>query len=114
MTKQEFLSGKSFSLKGNWSKTTTYKYRGGSVEFGYLEREYRMNTDTDKVLISDSIMNVEKIGTKKVHLYTFLLGKKIVDKIRYEDMELYKPIKEQVEGEVCPTCGDESKDCGSC
>ena len=86
MTKQEFLDGKSFSLDGDWSKTTTYKYRGGSVEFGSLEREYRMNDDIDRVLLTDSIMNVEKIGTKKVHLYTFLLGKKIVDKIRYEDM----------------------------
>lgn len=86
MTKQEFLSGKSFSLDGDWSKTTTYKYRGGSVEFGSLEKEYRMTDDTDTVLLSDAIMNVEKIGTKKVHLYTFLLGRKIVDKIRYEDM----------------------------
>ena len=86
MTKQEFLSGKSFSLNGDWSKTTTYKYREGSVEFGSLEKEYRMTDDIDRVLLSDAIMNVEKIGTKKVYLYTFLLGRKIVDKIRYEDM----------------------------
>ena len=86
MTKQEFLDGKSFSLNGDWSKTTTYKYRGGSVEFGSLEKEYRMNGDVDRVLLTDAIMNVEKVGTKKVYLYTFLLGRKIVDKIRYEDM----------------------------
>jgi hypothetical protein len=86
MTKQDFLDGKSFSLNGDLSKTTTYKYREGSVEFGSLEREYRFHDNTDRVLISDSIMNVEKIGTKKVHLYTFLLGRKIVDEIRYEDM----------------------------
>jgi len=86
MTKQEFLSGKSFSLDGDWSKTTTYKYTSGSVEFGSLNREYRMYNEPEKVLLTDSIMNVEKIGTKIVTLYTFLLGRKIVDKIRYEDM----------------------------
>ena len=87
MTKQEFLEGKSFSLDGDWSKTTTYKYRGGGVEA--LEREYRMTSDLDNVLISDSIYNIEKIGNKMIHLYTFLLGKKIVDKIRYDDMVEY-------------------------
>ncbi len=86
MTKQEFLSGKSFSLDGDYSKTTTYKYRDRGAELGGLEREYRMYNDTSTVLLSDSIMNIEKIGTKKIHLYTFLLGRKIVDKIRYEDM----------------------------
>jgi len=86
MTKQEFLDGKSFSLDGDWSETTTYKYTPGSVEFGSLNREYRMYNEPEKVLLTDSIMNVEKIGTKIVTLYTFLLGRKIVDKIRYEDM----------------------------
>ena len=86
MTKQEFLDGKSFSLDGDWSETTTYKYTPGSVEFGSLNREYRMYNEPEKVLLSDSIMNVEKIGTKIVTLYTFLLGRKIVVKIRYEDM----------------------------
>lgn len=86
MTKQEFLDGKSFSLDGDWSKTTTYKYNPDNVEFGSLVKEYRMHDDVNRVLLSDAIMNVEKIGTKQVHLYTFLLGRKIVDKIRYEDM----------------------------
>jgi hypothetical protein len=86
MTKQEFLDGKSFSIDGDWSKTTTYKYTPGGVEFGSLSREYRMYNEPERILISDSVMNLEKIGTKKIHLYTFLLGRKIVDKIRYEDM----------------------------
>ena len=96
MTKQEFLSGKSFSLNGDYSNTTTYKYRGAGVELGAIEREYRMYNDIDTILISDSIMNLEKIGTKKIHLYTFLLGKKIVDKIRFDDMIEYISQKELV------------------
>ncbi len=87
MTKQDFLEGKSFSLDGDWSETTTYKYRGGSVEA--LEREYRMTTDVDNVLLSDHIYNIEKIGNKMIHLYTFLLGRKITDRLRYDDMVAY-------------------------
>lgn len=96
MTKQEFLSGKSFSLDGDYSSTTTYKYREAGTELGALEREYRMYNDIDTILISDSIMNLEKIGTKKIHLYTFLLGRKITDKIRFDDMIEYISQKELV------------------
>ena len=94
MTKQDFLEGKSFALNGDYSDTTTYKYRGGNVEA--LEREYRMFNDIDTVLISDSIMNISKIGNKMIHLYTFILGRKIIDKIRYDDMEEYISRKELV------------------
>ena len=45
-----------------------------------------MTKDLSNVLLSDHIFNIEKIGTKKVHLYTFLLGRKIKDSIRYDDM----------------------------
>ena len=84
MTKQEFLSGKSFSLP--YAGSSTYKYNSDNVEFGSLTKEYRMSKDDQRVILRDSIMNVEKIGTKIVTLYTFLLGEKIVKKIRYEDM----------------------------
>ena len=83
MTKQDFLEGKSFSLDGDWSNNTTYKI-GHSGEA--LQREYRMHNDISTILISDSIMNIEKVGNKMIHLYTFLLGKKIVDRIRFKDM----------------------------
>ena len=86
MTKQDFLNGESFYLNGDYSKTTTYKM---GHKASSLEREYRMTSDVDNVLLSDHIFNIEKIGTKKVHLYTFLLGRKIVDKIRYDDMVAY-------------------------
>ena len=84
MTKQEFLSGKSFSLP--YAGSSTYKYTSEHVEFGSLTKEYRMSKDDHRVILRDSIMNVEKIGSKIVTLYTFLLGDKIVKKIRYEDM----------------------------
>jgi hypothetical protein len=93
MTKQDFLEGKSFSLDGDWSNNTTYKI-GHSGEA--LQREYRMHNDIDNVLLSDSIMNIDKIGNKMIHLYTFILGRKIVDKIRYDDMVEYISQRELV------------------
>ena len=84
MTKEQFLDGKSFSLP--YAGNSTYKYNPDNVEFGSLIKEYRMSKEDSRVLLSDSIMNVEKIGSKIVTLYTFLLGDKIVKKIRYEDM----------------------------
>ena len=45
-----------------------------------------MSKEDSRIILSDTIMNIEKIGTKMITLYTFLLGDKIVKKIRYEDM----------------------------
>ena len=86
MTKQVFLERKSFYLKGDFSNTTTYKM---GHKAGSLEREYRMTSDVDNVLLSDHIYNIEKIGNKMIHLYTFLLGRKITDRLRYDDMVAY-------------------------
>jgi len=86
MTKEQFLNEVSFSIAGDWSKTTTYKYRADGAKCGGLDREYRMHNDVNNILISDHLFNIEKVGSKMVHLYTFLLGRKIVDKIRYKDM----------------------------
>jgi len=86
MTKEQFLNGTSFSLDGDYSNTTTYKYRADGARCGGLEREYRMYNDVNNILISDHLFNIEKVGSKMVHLYTFLLGRKIVDRIRYKDM----------------------------
>lgn len=101
MTKVEFLTGKSFHLKGDWSKTTTYKYGndagGNKLSLGGIVREYRMHNDIDNILLTDHIMNIEKVGSKKIHLYTFLLGKKITDKIRYEDMDEYIRPEERID-----------------
>lgn len=93
MTKQDFLEGKVFRLRGERDETTTYRFRKdiGSDD-GSLEREYRMTKDLHKILLSDCIMNLEKIGSKKVHLYTFLLGEKVSKSIRYEDMIEFVPV----------------------
>tara|TARA_R100000951_G_scaffold57084_1_gene47934 strand:+ start:1804 stop:2088 length:285 start_codon:yes stop_codon:yes gene_type:complete len=94
MTKQDFLEGKPFSLKGDFSNTTTYKYRAIDSDLGCIEREYRYTKNVNTILLSDNIMNVEKIGTKKVHLFTFLFRDKITKKISYKDMIEFEIVEE--------------------
>ena len=86
MTKEQFLNETPFSLNYDYSKESTYVYNNpnNGTDKGSLSKEYR--TKDGKLLISDHLMNIEKIGTKMITLYTFLLGDKIVKKIRYEDM----------------------------
>jgi len=93
MTKQDFLNGKSFSIKGDFSNTTTYKYRAIDSDIGCVEREYRMTNSLNTILLTDNIMNVEKIGTKKVHLFTFLFRDKITKKLSYEDMIAFNAVE---------------------
>lgn len=88
MTKEQFLNGTPFSLNYDYSKniTSTYVYNNpnNGTEKGSLSKEYR--TNEGKVLISDHLLNIDKIGSKMITGYTFILDSKIVKKIRYEDM----------------------------
>jgi hypothetical protein len=81
MTKQQFLDGKSFTLPYIYSNNNTYKC---GDERNTLEKEYR--TKEGKVVISDYLMNIDKIGNKMVTCFTYILDTKITKKIRYEDM----------------------------
>lgn len=81
MTKQQFLDGKPFSLPYTYSNNATYKC---DDENKCLVQEYR--TKEGKVIVSDYLMNIDKIGNKMVTCFTYILGTKITKKIRYEDM----------------------------
>ena len=85
ITKQDFLDGKAFSLDcvhGDYTTFTIYTDRDGRA--AGLHQQHRYN---NKVLIEDMIMNIDKVGSKMVHVYTYLLGKKVADTIRYADMK---------------------------
>jgi len=86
MTKEQFLNETPFSLNYDYSKDSTYVYNNpnNGTERGSLSKEYR--TKEGKVLISDHLLNIEKIGNKMITGYTFILDSKIVKKIRFEDM----------------------------
>ena len=86
MTKEQFLNETPFSLNYDYSKDSTYVYNNpnNGTAKGSLSKEYR--TNEGKVLISDHLMNIDKIGNKMITGYTFILDSKIVKKIRFEDM----------------------------
>jgi len=85
MTKEQFLNGTPFSLNYDYSSDATYVYNipsGGCK--GSLSREYRAKDGT--IVLSDHLMNIDKIGRKVITAYCFIIGSKIVKKIRFEDM----------------------------
>ena len=86
MTKEQFLNEIPFSLNYDYSSEATYVYNNpnNGTDKGSLSKEYR--TNEGKVLISDHLMNIEKIGNKMITGYTFIIDSKIVKKIRFEDM----------------------------
>ena len=85
MTKEQFLNGTPFSLNYDYSSDATYVYNIPSGrDKGSLSREYRAKDGT--VVLSDHLLNIEKIGNKMITGYTFILDSKIVKKIRFEDM----------------------------
>ena len=85
MTKEQFLNGTPFSLNYDYSSDATYVYnKSNGRDKGSLSREYR--TKEGKVVLSDHLMNIEKIGRKIITAYCFILDSRIIKKIRFEDM----------------------------
>ena len=85
MTKEQFLNGTPFSLNYDYSSDATYVYNNpGRRDKGSLSREYRAKDGN--VVLSDHLMNIEKIGRKMITAYCFIIGSKVVKKIRFEDM----------------------------
>ena len=89
MTKAQVLNGEAFTLPNTYDDTSSYKLdvdiKEGNKLRGSLIKQHRMTT-TLELIFEDYLYNIEKIGTKKIHLFTYMIGKKITDTIRYEDM----------------------------
>jgi len=90
MTKEQVLKGEAFTVPNTYDDTSSYRLdvrilKGGKKQRGSMIKQHR-RTNTLELLFEDYIFNVEKIGTKKIHLFTYMLGKKITDTVRYEDM----------------------------
>ena len=90
MTKEQVLKGEAFTLLNIYDKSSSFrlaieaKKEGGKLR-GSVIKQHRLTT-TLELIFEDYLYNIEKIGTKKIHLFTFMLGKKITDTVRYEDM----------------------------
>jgi len=79
MTKQEFLSGVEFEMNGNFFKK----------EDNTITKVYR-SQDRSRTVMEDYHMNIEKIGKVQFQCYTYLLGKRIVRKVRFDEVEVFK------------------------
>lgn len=90
MTKEQALNGEAFTLPNIYDESTSFrldieaKKEGGKLR-GSVIKQHRLTT-TLELIFEDYLYNIEKVGTKKIHLFTFMLGKKITDTVRYEDM----------------------------
>lgn len=79
MTKQEFLSGVEFEMNGNFFKK----------EDNTITKVYR-SQDRSRIVMEDHHMNIENISRVGFECYTFLLGKRIVRKVRFDEVEIFK------------------------
>lgn len=90
MTKEQVLKGEAFTLPNIYDKSSSFRLdigaekEGGKLR-GSLIKQHRRTT-TLELIFEDYLYSIEKVGTKKVHLFTFMLGKEVTDTIRYEDM----------------------------
>ena len=86
MTKEQFLNGTQFYVGSK-------KYKGDSTysfsSVGSISRQSRSSVD-DRVVIDDYECNVIKIGRVGFEGFTFVMGKKVVVKIRFEDLVEFK------------------------
>ena len=87
MNKQLFLSGAIFQLKKNHSKySVKYKYTSPKDEgdCGMIGEER---------ILGGHICNIIKVGTRFAQGYTFILGKMIKIKLRFDELYLVETEK---------------------
>jgi len=85
MTKQEFLSGVSFKVKGfgGYKGANTYKYEDCIVE------ESRSSID-ERIILSSHHCNILKIGSKGFTGFTYVMDKRVNIKYRFEDLVVFE------------------------
>ncbi len=84
MTKEQFLNGTSFRVKG-----ITYK---GAETYYYddcIMKESRSSLD-ERVVFKGHHCNVNKVGTKGFEGFAFIMNKKVKIKYRFEDLVEFK------------------------
>ena len=79
MTTQDFIAGVEFEMDGNFFK----------VEGRTITKVYRSG-DRSRVVMEDHHMNIDKIGKFSFEAYTYILGRKVVRKLRIEELKEFK------------------------
>lgn len=93
MTKEQFISGTPFYIKRKAYKgDSTYYFN----EVGSICRQSRSSVD-EKVVLNDYECNIAKLGRLGFTAFTFVIGKKVVVKYKFEDLVEYVEQSSQVE-----------------
>lgn len=79
MTREDFIAGVEFEMDGNF-----FKLEGRTITKLYRSR------DRSRVVMEDHHMNIESIGKFSFEAYTYILGKKVVRKMRIEELVEFK------------------------
>lgn len=86
MTKEQFLSGAKFYVGGKKYKgDSTFNFNGA----GSISRQSRSSID-DKVVMDDYECNIFKMGRVGFEGFTFVMGKKVLVKVRFSDLVEFK------------------------
>lgn len=85
MTREQFLNGTPFTIGSRKFKgDSTYNY-----DRGHISRQIRSAVD-GRIVLDDYECNVEKLGRVGFTGITFIMGKKVVVKHRFEDLVEFK------------------------
>lgn len=82
MTKKDFLDGKIFKVK--LYLPSTFRYMRCDYNAGYLIEQTRLSSG--ELVSKTHCLNIDKIGNKAFSGYSFVVGKYISVKYRYEDL----------------------------
>jgi hypothetical protein len=86
MTKEQFLKGTQFYVGSK-------KYKGDSTysfsSVGSISRQSRSSVD-ERIVLDDYECNVTKIGRVGFAGFTYVMGKKVVVRSRFEDLVEFK------------------------
>ena len=82
MTKEQFLNGTKFYIKGKKYKgDSTYNFNGA----GSISKQSRSSID-ERVVIDDYECNIFKMGRVGFEGFTFVMGKKVLVKVKFKDL----------------------------
>ena len=81
MTKEQFLSGAQFYIgRKKYKGDSTYNY-----DDGHISKQSRSSID-ERVVLNDYECNIFKMGRVGFEGYTFVMGKKVLVKVRFSDL----------------------------
>ena len=85
MTREDFLSGVEFEMG-----SSTFKLEQDQRSITKVYRSIDPIFKKSRVVMEDHHMNIEKMGRVGFEAYTYMLDKKIVRKVRFDELEVFK------------------------